>query len=311
MQTDLPSQPIARIALAVDSTPESQCAARYVRTLVRPGMQVRIVSVIDNPRLMLPDIPRVDSLLSSARSEMTHDAQAVLDRVVPLFADSGAQIEHGIVDASVAGGTIANALVEDAAAWHADMLVVGTRAHHGLMRLVEGAVPETLTKRARCALLIVPGNYDRALDTPPQRMMFAVDGSEPSLHAVRFGIALATPTTLLYAAYVVDRAVRLTDIVPVRALEDAYRTEGEGALNIAGELFDGRDNPTERAILETHPTSDDVAHTLMREAVHWQADMLVVGTHGRRGLAGWMLGSVARRVAHIAQVPVLLVRNGG
>lgn len=310
MQTVLPSQPLARIALAVDSTPESLRAAQYVRTLMRPGMHLRIVSVIDNPRLMLPDIPRVDALLASARNEMTRDAQAVLDHVLPSFADSGAQVEHDIVDASVAGGTIANALVEDAAAWHADVLVVGAREHHGLLRLVEGAVSETLTKRARCALLIVPARYDRPIESPPQRMMFAVDGSEPSLHAVQFGIALATPTTLLHAAYVVDRAVRLTDIVPVRALEDAYRTEGESALDVAGELFEGRDNPTKRSMLETHPTSDDVAHTLMREAVHWQADLLVVGTHGRRGLAGWLLGSVARRVAHIAQVPVLLVRGG-
>jgi nucleotide-binding universal stress UspA family protein len=34
----------------------------------------------------------------------------------------------------------------------------------------------------------------------------------------------------------------------------------------------------------------------------------VVGTHGRRGLLGWFLGSVARRVARLSDVPVLLVR---
>ncbi|KIP13705.1 universal stress family protein [Burkholderia sp. MSHR3999] len=309
MQPDSSVPPLSRLVLAVDPTPESLRAAQYVRTLLRPGMKLRVVSVIDNPRLLLPDIPRVDALLTSAREEMAHDAQAVLDRITPLFAGCGADVEQGIVDASVAGGTIANALVGDTVAWQADALVVGASAHHGLLRLVEGAVSDTLTRRARCALLIVPASYERPMDGPPQRMMFAVDGSEPSLHALQAGMALATPTTLLYAVYVVDRAIRLTDIVPVRALEDAYRAEGEGALARVAALFDGCANPTKRGIIETHATSDDVAHALMREAVRWDAELLVVGTHGRRWLAALLIGSVARRVAHIAQVPVLLVRG--
>ncbi|KUZ28820.1 universal stress protein [Burkholderia territorii] len=301
--------PLARISLAVDLTPESLAAARYTRMLLRPGIQVRIVCAIDNPRLVLPDIPRVDALLSSARDEMTREAQATLERIAALFAGSGAEIEQVIIDTSVTGGTVADALANDTSASRADVLVVGANPHHGLLRLVEGAVSDTLAARARCALLIVPADYARPSDGPLQRLMFAVDGSEPSLHAVRVGLGFAAPTTLLYAAYVVDRAVRLTDIVPVRALEDAYRAEGEDALARIGPLFHATGNPTKRGIIETRPTSDDVAHALMRDAVHWHAELLVVGTHGRRGIAAWLIGSVARRVAHLAQVPVLLVRG--
>ncbi|AOI62988.1 universal stress protein UspA [Burkholderia territorii] len=301
--------PLARISLAVDLTPESLAAARYTRMLLRPGIHVRIVCAIDNPRLVLPDIPRVDALLSSARDEMTREARATLERIAALFAGSGAEIEQVIIDTSVTGGTVADALANDTSASRADVLVVGANPHHGLLRLVEGAVSDTLAARARCALLIVPADYARPSDGPLQRLMFAVDGSEPSLHAVRVGLGFAAPTTLLYAAYVVDRAVRLTDIVPVRALEDAYRAEGEDALARIGPLFHATGNPTKRGIIETRPTSDDVAHALMRDAVHWHAELLVVGTHGRRGIAAWLIGSVARRVAHLAQVPVLLVRG--
>ncbi|KVF78350.1 universal stress protein [Burkholderia diffusa] len=309
MQSSPTIPPLARISLAVDLTPESLAAARYMRTLLRPGMQVRIVCAIDNPRLVLPDIPRVDALLTSAREEMTREAQATLERIAALFAGSGAEIEQVIIDTSVTGGTVADALANDTSASHADVLVVGANPHHGLLRLVEGAVSDTLASRARCALLIVPADYTRPSEGPLQRLMFAVDGSEPSLHAVRVGLGFAAPTTLLYAAYVVDRAVRLTDLVPVRALEDAYRAEGEDALARIGPLFHATGNPTKRGIVETRPTSDDVAHALMRDAVHWHAELLVVGTHGRRGIAAWLIGSVARRIAHLAQVPVLLVRG--
>ncbi|CAN0626239.1 UspA domain-containing protein [Burkholderia multivorans] len=309
MPTTQPSPSVNRIELAVDTTPASLRAAQYVRTLLRPGMQLRVASVVENPRVLLPDLPKVDSLLAAARDELAREAQAALDRVTPSFADSGAQLETAIVDTSVTGGTTADALIADATAWQADLLAIGARQHHGLLRLIEGTVSESVMKRTRSALLIVPAGYERPIESPPQRMMFAVDGSEPSLHAVRVGMQLASPSTLLYAAYVVDRAVRLTDLVPVRSLEDAYRAEGQAALAEVGSLFAGRDNPTKRSLLETHPTSDDVAHAVMREAVHWHADLLVVGTHGRRGLAGWLLGSVARRVAQLAQVPVLLVRG--
>ncbi|KAB0637883.1 universal stress protein [Burkholderia latens] len=300
---------LARIALAVDLTPESLSAARYTRTLLRPGMPVRIVCAIDNPRLVLPDIPRIDALLTSVRDDMTREAQATLARAAELFAGSGAEIKQAVIDTSVTGGTVAGALANDTSAWHADVLVVGANPHHGLLRLVEGAMSDTLAARARCALLIVPAGYERPSEGPLQRLMFAVDGSEPSLHAVRAGLGFAAPMTLLYAAYVVDRAVRLTDIVPVRALEDAYRAEGEDALARVGPLLHATGNPTKRGIVETRPTSDDVAHALMREAVHWHAELLVVGTHGRRGIAAWLIGSVARRVAHLAEVPVLLVRG--
>ncbi|RQT18561.1 universal stress protein [Burkholderia contaminans] len=307
-----PAQPIptlARIALAVDPTPESLSAARYARTLLRPGMRLRIVCAIDNPRLVLPDIPRIDALLTSAREDMMREAQAINERIGAMFAGSGVEVEQAIIDTSVTGGSVADALVSDTSTWRADVLMVGANPHHGLLRLVEGAMSDTLTNRVRCALLIVPAAYVRPSDGGLQRLMFAVDGSEPSLHAVRVGLGFATPTTLLYAAYVIDRAVRLTDIVPVRALEDAYRAEGEDALAKIGPLFHATGNPSKRGVVETRPTSDDVAHALMRDAVHWRAELLVVGTHGRRGIAAWLIGSVARRIAHLAQVPVLLVRG--
>ncbi|MDN7487217.1 universal stress protein [Burkholderia sp. AU45274] len=309
MQPAQPSPTPARIALAVDPTPESLSAARYARTLLHPGMRLRIVCAIDNPRLVLPDIPRIDALLTSAREDMMREAHAINERIAAMFAGSGVEVEQAIIDTSVTGGSVADALVGDTSAWRADVLMVGANPHHGLLRLVEGAMSDTLTTRVRCALLIVPAAYVRPSDGGLQRLMFAVDGSEPSLHAVRVGLGFATPTTLLYAAYVIDRAVRLTDIVPVRALEDAYRAEGEDALAKIGPLFHATGNPSKRGVVETRPTSDDVAHALMRDAVHWRAELLVVGTHGRRGIAAWLIGSVARRIAHLAQVPVLLVRG--
>jgi nucleotide-binding universal stress UspA family protein len=60
-------------------------------------------------------------------------------------------------------------------------------------------------------------------------------------------------------------------------------------------------------LIKTGRTSDDVAHTIVREASNWHAQLIVMGAHGRRGMSRWLLGSVAGRVAHLAQTPLLLV----
>ena len=48
---------------------------------------------------------------------------------------------------------------------------------------------------------------------------------------------------------------------------------------------------------------------IAQEAGHWRADLLVVGSHGRRGIGEALLGSGAEQIARLAPVPVLVVRH--
>jgi nucleotide-binding universal stress UspA family protein len=65
----------------------------------------------------------------------------------------------------------------------------------------------------------------------------------------------------------------------------------------------------ETALVETEGVGEDVAAALQRDAAKWGAEVVVVGTHGRRGLAHAMLGSVAEKFIRVATTPVLLVRG--
>ena len=92
--------------------------------------------------------------------------------------------------------------------------------------------------------------------------------------------------------------------------QEALVDEGKRALAAVAEVFASLDPgfSTDSGFLHTKRSGDDIAHTLVREAVRWPADLLVMGTHGRRGVAGWVLGSVSNRVARITATPLLLVR---
>jgi nucleotide-binding universal stress UspA family protein len=51
-----------------------------------------------------------------------------------------------------------------------------------------------------------------------------------------------------------------------------------------------------------------ISHVILDEAMNWKADLLVMGTHGRSGLAHLLLGSVAEEVLHHITIPMLLVK---
>jgi len=299
---------IKRILIAVDSSSVSARAAAYIRYMAVPGVQIRIVSVVDNPRAPLPFEFVTDAELETAHAELFRDARDAVAQAKEAFAHGNGDIETDVIDLSKQGGYAANALIDAATEWKADLLVVGARQHHGMLRWVEGTVSEFVTTQAPCSILVIPASYGAEIHESPRRVLFALDGSPVSLDALRFGLQLVTPEAHLRAIYVVDRAVRLTDFMPIRVLEDAFADEGKNALANATAIFAHWPNHVETKLLRTKPTSDDVSHTIVREAERWHADLVVVGTHGRRGPARWLLGSVAARTARITHAPLLLAR---
>jgi nucleotide-binding universal stress UspA family protein len=119
----------------------------------------------------------------------------------------------------------------------------------------------------------------------------------------------ATRNAHVHAVYVVDRAVRLSDLVPIDMLENAFIDEGKAVLANAEPILRSATSSATTALLKTEIAGDDVAHAIVRAAAQWHAELVEMGTHGRRGMARWALGSVAQRVAQLTSVPLLLVHS--
>ncbi|OYW38713.1 MAG: hypothetical protein B7Z35_06325 [Hydrogenophilales bacterium 12-61-10] len=63
----------------------------------------------------------------------------------------------------------------------------------------------------------------------------------------------------------------------------------------------------EADLIETDTPAQHVAEAIAAEAARWGADLVVMGTHGRRGFQHLMLGSMAERTLRYSAVPVLLI----
>ncbi|OFZ67534.1 MAG: universal stress protein [Betaproteobacteria bacterium RBG_16_56_24] len=144
-----------------------------------------------------------------------------------------------------------------------------------------------------------------------QRILVPIDGSATSGRALQEAIKLAAGKAQLRLVYVIEETYPLdaesVAFIDYAALQEALRKTGERALAQAAKKVRKSGVTAETALLEAK--GERAAKVIDGDAMKWQADLIVIGTHGRSGLSRLLLGSVAEGVARGASAPVLLVRT--
>jgi nucleotide-binding universal stress UspA family protein len=143
-----------------------------------------------------------------------------------------------------------------------------------------------------------------------RRILVAVDGSNAANRGLREAVRLAKEEgAQLFLIHVVDEYHAFAgldggapvDIVPM------LREGGKKILLKAAAEAAKQGVKPKAALRET--IGGPAADAIVREAKKQRADLVVLGTHGRRGLRRLVLGSDAEQVVRTSPVPVLLVRS--
>ena len=144
-----------------------------------------------------------------------------------------------------------------------------------------------------------------------QRILVPVDGSHTSTLGLQEAIRIAIDQRArLKLISVIDGfiiAQNFEGLIIADDMIDALRESGKKAINNAIALVKKYDLKAEATTFET--VGDRVAEVIVREAKKWKADLIVMGTHGRRGFNRLVLGSDAEGVLRHSPVPVLMVRS--
>jgi nucleotide-binding universal stress UspA family protein len=146
-----------------------------------------------------------------------------------------------------------------------------------------------------------------------KRILAAVDGSAASNKGLREAIRLAQAEgARLCIVHVVDElpafaAMDGMAMAPAGDLVPWLREGGKRVLARAKNLSEKSGRPAKAILLEM--IGGPAADKIVREARKQRADLIVLGTHGRRGVRRLVLGSDAEQVVRTASVPVLLVRS--
>ncbi|EMD9437712.1 universal stress protein [Burkholderia cepacia] len=141
-------------------------------------------------------------------------------------------------------------------------------------------------------------------------ILVALDGSDTSSRALDAALTLAAETgARLTPVYVVDFLVPAYDTYGYdpSILVDAFREEGLRVTDDAARRLKARDVAGTPQISNVEPAGEDIPRRIVRLADETGADLIVMGTHGRRGFQRLFLGSVAERVLRLATCPVLMI----
>jgi nucleotide-binding universal stress UspA family protein len=143
-----------------------------------------------------------------------------------------------------------------------------------------------------------------------RRILVAIDGSPAAAKGLREAIRLAAEEgAQLFILHVVDQfyAFAIPEATaPAVDLVPSLREGGRRVLAKAQALASKQ--AIKAKVLTRETVGGPAADTIVREAKKQRADLIVLGTHGRRGVRRLVLGSDAEQVVRTASVPVLLVR---
>ena len=141
-----------KLLLALDDSPCSEAAIQFVATLMTPaGTEVRILRVVD----VFPTLPLCYAYSSAHGMEKLERSQVKQAQEFMMQAAHRLRAAGFDVSALVQVGEPRNRILEEAAAWKANMIVMGSHGRKGADRFFLGSVSQAVARHATCSVEIV------------------------------------------------------------------------------------------------------------------------------------------------------------
>jgi universal stress protein A len=138
-----------KILVAIDDSKHSEAAINVVANYFKPQTtEVRILHVLTPIVLSAP--PQMSRGYAPELEEQGTQARALLDKYAQQLRAAGYK-----VDSAVESGDVRETIIDSAARWHADLILLGSRGHKGMGRLLLGSVAESVVRHANCSVLVV------------------------------------------------------------------------------------------------------------------------------------------------------------
>jgi nucleotide-binding universal stress UspA family protein len=291
-----PADRAMRVLFATDGSQSAGEALELLRRLpLAAGSRVEVVTVVEGPNWLAPS-----ELLRTEQSEACRafeTAKAALE--VP-----GVWCGHAIPS-----GAAAEQILKAAAAFQAELIIIGTHGRGALGRLLLGSVARNVARHAPRPVLVArqPRNGLR-------RVVVALDESRARQEVLelvrRFPFPPETQLTLChvvrpYHPFAALDSGYLPDIQEVVAkVEDRRRAEGRDLLAKAQDILATAGRKAEVVVRQGDP-----AQEILALAKEQQADLVIAGARGVSAIQGLLVGSVADGLLSGAEISVLLVHG--
>ncbi|MBX9693680.1 MAG: universal stress protein [Cyanobacteria bacterium] len=292
-----------KVLIAVDNSECSTKAVKHCQDLSWPAnTEFEVLTVID--------ATNEDDISEEPESESTKNAQLMVDNHISSLKKSFPQFKFG---KKVLDGYTKGRILDHAIDSRADLIVVGSHGRTGFAKLLLGSVSQTVLCHALCPVRIVRNGHEGEAHQGV-RVLICLDDSKYSRAALERIIEYKWPENTEFTCLTV-----LNTIVPVSPFESTspssaqlkerevkLRRKIKSRLDEVSKKLSGNfpENKVETVIIEGDPRKEILAF-----AKSIDADLIVMGSHGRALLDRMLLGSVSEAVAHHADCSVEVVRG--
>lgn len=285
------------IVVGVDRSRSAQSAVRWAAAdAARHGAELLLVNVLSTPDMYMPGL----SYAPINFQPLERDGRDLLREATVVAMKSAAPLGNIEISTRMVHGPVSPTLLNLSKG--ARLVVVGSRGMGAVGRGAFGSTSGTLARHAHCPVAVVHAETEDLEATPRGRVVVGVDGSNCSVSA----IAIAFD----------EASTRGAELVAVHAWADPnkrfeYRIEwtdveqSEHAVlaeSLAGWAESYPDVRVKRVLV-----ADGAIRALTAESSN--ADVVVVGTHGRGGFAAMTLGSTSQALLHRAKCPIIIARS--
>ncbi len=219
--------------------------------------------------------------------------------------------ERGVtVNTEVLSGLPAEALIDESERINANLVVVGTHGYTGFQRLLLGSVAERVVRGAPASVMVARG---RPPDNGFMRILVATDFSASAEEALRAAKVLAAERGRIDVVHCWQTPLLMPggsngNLPPVGPQIDRTRTDLRvDAIREGEELIER--HHTDRCALSFELIEDAPARGIQSRLESGAYDCAIVGSHGRRGIKRWLLGSVAEQTVRYSPCTTVVVRS--
>ncbi len=210
---------------------------------------------------------------------------------------------NGNVESYVCQGEPPEVILETAQGKQADLITLGTYGRKGLKRLLMGSVTAEVILKASCDVLVVKRPCSTCAGSYTS-LLVPFDNSEWSRRALIKACELSKEDgSEVSVLYVIPRYEEMVDFFKTEAITKSLFKEAEKIAESAKKLAAGSGVQIKAVVQEGH-----AGEKIVEMADKFKNDLIVMGTHGHRGMDKAIMGSTAERVIAYANCPILVVK---